>query len=116
VGPRICVSMGLPQHGHVRYEPGMRVQFRWWAEPAVGAVTLQVWDQDRDRNYMLELGTADGTWQQASIPFTRLQAYPGVPQPELRPQAGDRLLGVLLIGSAPAGRLYLDDVGFSAPE
>lgn len=115
-GPRVAVAVSIPQTGFLRYEPGLQVHFRWWGEPALGAVQLLVWDMDQQRNYHVTLEPADGTWQQVSLPFARLQPFAGLPRPELRAQPGDRLQGVTVIGSSAKGRLYLDDLAFSVSE
>ena len=115
-GPRVCVSVSPSGASVVRSEPGLRVSFRWWAEPAVSKVLLQVWDADQQLNYVFELGAADGHWQHVSVPLTQLHPFAGAPQQDLRPQTGDLLQGALLVGNVETGRLYVDDLIFSVPE
>ena len=115
-GPRVCVSVGPSGAGVVRSEPGLQVSFRWWAEPAVSNVLLQVWDADQQLNYVLELGAADGQWHLVSVPLTQLHPFAGVPQQDQRPQTGDLLQGALLVGNVENGRLYIDDLSFSVLE
>lgn len=115
-GPRVCVSVGSSDAVVVRSEPGLEVSFRWWAEQAVSKVLLQIWDANQQRNYVLDLGAADGHWQQVSVPIARLHPFAGIPQQDLRAQTGDHLLGALLVGSTEVGRLYLDDLVFSVPD
>lgn len=115
-GPQVCVSVSPSEARVVRNEPGLQISFRWWAEPAVSNVLLQVWDVDQQLNYVFELGAADGQWQHVSVPLTQLHPFAGVPQQDQRPQTGDLLQGALLVGNVESGRLYIDDLSFSVPE